>query len=83
VSDDELLVLYPVPSLIATLLQSERAKGSPLTEDEVLEITDTCEVIAVSRDVAQKMDEQRGYLDIDPENCWVEWQQARTVFMET
>ena len=82
-SEDELLVLYPVPSLIATLLQSERAKGSPLTEDEVLEITDTCEVIAVSRDVAQKMDEQRGYLDIDPENCWDEWQQARTVLMET
>jgi hypothetical protein len=71
------LIIYPVPSLVATLLNRERTKGSPLTEEEVIQIRDSCEAIAVPRDVARKMDESRGYLDIDPENCWEEWQRAR------
>jgi hypothetical protein len=71
------LIIYPVPSLVAILLNRERAKGSPLTEEEVIQIRDNCEAIAVPPDVARKMDESRGYCDIDPENCWEEWQQAR------
>lgn len=76
-SEEENLVIYPVPSLIATLLDRERAKGSPLTEAEVIEIRDNCPAIAVPVDVAREVDESRGYVDIDPENCWEEWQQAR------
>jgi hypothetical protein len=37
-SDSEKLVIYAMPSLIATLLNREQAKGSPLTEAEVIEI---------------------------------------------
>ena len=81
-SDSEELVIYPVPSLVATLLNRERAKGSPLTEDEVMQIRNTCTSIAVRSDVARKMDEQRGYKDIDPENCWEQWQQARKELAE-
>lgn len=77
------LIVYPVPSLVATLLNWERDKGSPLTEEEVIQIRNSCEAIAVSRDVARKIDEERGYLDIDPENCWQEWQQARRDLMES
>ncbi|AYD01064.1 hypothetical protein [Neorhizobium sp. NCHU2750] len=80
--EKEYLVLYPVPSLLAILLNRERAKGSPLTEAEVSEIRDNCETIAVPIDVAREMDEQRGYLDIDPENCWHEWQRTRKDLME-
>lgn len=76
-SENESLILYPVPSLVATLLNRERAKGSPLTEAEVIDIRDHCQVIAVTPDVAKEMDEARGYLDIDPEQCWDEWQRAR------
>jgi hypothetical protein len=76
-SDSEELVIYPVPSLVATLLNREQAKGSPLTEAEVIEIRDACPSIAVSIDVAEKMDAARGYQDIDPERCWEEWQEAR------
>jgi hypothetical protein len=76
-SDSEELVIYPVPSLIATLLNRERAKGSPLTEAEVLKIRDNCPSVAVPIDVAQQIDADRGYKDIDPEQCWEQWLEAR------
>lgn len=76
------LIFYPVPSLVATLLNREMAKGSPLTEEEVMAIRDSCEVIAVPPNVAREMDEARGYMDIDTENCWAEWQLARQDLIE-
>ncbi|WP_144377126.1 hypothetical protein [Mesorhizobium amorphae] len=82
-SKSEGLILYPVPSLVAILLSREREKGRPLTEEEVIEIRNSCAVIAMPPDVARRMDEERGYLDIDPENCWLEWQQARRELMES
>ncbi|AOF89400.1 hypothetical protein [Sinorhizobium sp. RAC02] len=81
-SENEDLIIYPVPSLIAILLNRERAKGSLLTEEEVIEIRDTCKAVAVPPDVARKMDAKRGYLDVDPEKCWDEWQLAREDFIE-
>jgi hypothetical protein len=82
-SENENLILYPVPSLVSTLMNRERSKGSPLTEEEVVQIRDNCPAIAMPPDVARQMDEQRGYLDIDPENCWQEWQDARREFSES
>lgn len=81
-SQNEDLVLYPVPSLVAILLNAEKTKGAPLTEEEVIRIRDHCEAIAVPPEVARKMDEERGYLDIDPENCWEAWQSARKELIE-
>jgi hypothetical protein len=81
-SENDDLIIYPVPSLVATLLNRERTKGSPLTEEEVIQIRDTCPAIAMPPDVARKVDESRGYLDIDPENCWEEWQRARLELAE-
>jgi hypothetical protein len=26
---------------------------------------------------ARKLEETRGYRDVDPENCWTEWQELR------
>lgn len=74
---NEDLIIVPVPSLVATLLDRERAKGSALTEEEVLAIRDAAPSMAMPRDVAQKMAESRGYEDIDPENAWAEWQRVR------
>ncbi|CDX13561.1 conserved hypothetical protein [Mesorhizobium sp. SOD10] len=76
-SDDGKLIIYITPSLVATLLNRERAKGSPLTEEEVIQIRDSCPAIALTREDARRVDESRGYLDIDPENCWEEWQRVR------
>jgi hypothetical protein len=47
-----------------------------LTEEEVVAIRDGCEAIAMPRDVVAKVAEERGYEDIDPENCWEEWQRV-------
>ena len=76
-SDSEKLVNYPMPSLVATLLNREQAKGSPLTEAEVIEIRDSCPSVLVPIDVVEKIDAGRGYKDIDPEQCWEQWQEAR------
>lgn len=75
--NSEKRVIYPMPSLVSTLLNREQAKGSPLTEAEVIQIRDGCPSVAVPIDVALKIDEERGYKDIDPERCWEEWQEAR------
>ena len=74
-SDD--LIIYPIPSLVATLLNRENAKGFPLTEEEVIAIRDAAPSVTMTREDAAKVDERRGYLDIDPENCWAEWQRVR------
>lgn len=76
-SDSDKLVIYPMPNLVATLLNREQAKGSPLTEAVVMEIRDSCQSVAVPVDVATKIDAERGYKDIDPERCWEQWQEAR------
>ena len=77
------LIIYISPSLVATLLNRERAKGSPLTEDEVIQIRDSCPAIALTQEDAKRVDESRGYLDIDPEKCWEEWQRVRLVLAES
>jgi len=76
------LIIYPIPSLVATLLNRETAKGSPLTEEEVIQIRDSCPAIALTQEDAMRVDESRGYLDIDPENCWEEWQRVRLELAE-
>ncbi len=71
------LLLTPVPALVAVLLAKEKEKGTPLTKDEVEKIRDQAECIAMPRDVREKVDESRGYQDINPENAWEEWLEVR------
>jgi len=74
---DEELVLDFSPPLVAVLLASERRKGSPLTEAEVLDTRDSATCIRLKRSTAMAIAEQRGYSDIDPEQCWQQWQVIR------
>jgi hypothetical protein len=71
------LIITPVPALVAILLAKEREKGTALTREEVEEITDKAECIAMPRHARKKVDESRGYEDIDPEQAWEQWQIAR------
>lgn len=73
----EELIPFFTPALSAVLLAAEDKKGSPLTVDEVLEVRDGSACIMMKPDDAAKMDESRGYRDIDPENCWYDWQLLR------
>ncbi|MFC2253927.1 hypothetical protein ACETRX_30130 [Labrys portucalensis] len=71
------LVICCVPSLVATLLFAEREKGSPLDEAEVLQIRDSAPAIAMPQFAVAEIEKERGYRDIDQENCWAEWQAVR------
>ena len=70
---DRELVLQFIPSLAAVLLNAERKKGAQLTESEVLAIRDAASVMAVPRGMARDVDARRGYIDIDPEDCWQQY----------
>ena len=74
---DEPLVPTFIPSLVSTLLNRERAKGSPLTEEEVIKIRDSCAVVMSPASIIPAMVKSRGYEDIDPEHCWEHWCVAR------
>ena len=71
------LITTPVPALVAVMLAEEREKGAPLTREEVEEITDKAACIALPRHARKKVDEARGYEDIDPEQVWEQWQNVR------
>jgi hypothetical protein len=74
---DEELALFFIPSLSTVLLNRERAKGSPLTEEEVISIRDQAVVVALRPEIAKGIEEERGYRDINGENCWEERQILR------
>lgn len=73
----EELVLTPIPALVAILLNKEREKGSPLTENEVLEIRDNAVCMMLPISARDKMEESRGYPDLNPEYVWEQWQEVR------
>lgn len=74
-SDD--VIITPIPSLVATLLNKERAKGAALTREEVEDIRDQAPCVALTPDQRTTVDQRRGYPDIDPEHAWEDWQIAR------
>lgn len=75
--DDDLVITF-VPALVAILLAAERAKGSPLTEAEVLETRGSAACIVLPRSVVDAMADKRGYDDLEPERCWEQWRSVRT-----
>jgi hypothetical protein len=66
------IVLF-IPSLISLLVSKAEEKGSPLTEEEVLDIRDNATAIVTDAEGVLALAERRGYQDIDPEHCWEEW----------
>jgi uncharacterized protein YegJ (DUF2314 family) len=75
-SDEKVLPLF-IPALGAILLSMEDKKGSPLNQEEVLAARDAASVIMVTKEHLEAMAVSRGYTDIDPENCWYDWQMLR------
>ena len=76
-SDDAELIPVFIPALGTMLLSAEDKKGEPLTNDEVIEIRDNAACIMMTVADATKMAGSRGYDDLDPENCWYDWQMLR------
>jgi hypothetical protein len=73
---DPLIPVF-IPALVQLLAIQEQAKGAPLTESEVLEIRGKGICMMMPHSKAMKMDEARGYPDINPANVWQEWQAIR------
>jgi hypothetical protein len=74
--ENELTPVF-VPPLAQLLALGESKKGCALTEAEVLEITDKSSCIMVPSERLPKLDERRGFIDVDPENCWADWHRLR------
>ena len=70
---EDRLIITPIPSLVATLLDKEREKGSALTREEVETIRDEAPARALTYEQRAAVDERRGYDDIDPDRVWEDW----------
>jgi hypothetical protein len=73
---DQLVPVF-VPPLGMVLAQAEEAKGCPLTKAEVEHIRDESACIMMVASRAGQMAASRGYRDVEPENCWVDWHRLR------
>ncbi len=71
------LVPVYVPSLIAILLNREELKGECLTREEAEAIRDNSYSIMLPESMLDVMKENRGYQDINPDNCWEEYMRIR------
>ena len=75
--EEDKLVLQFIPALVVILKSEEDRKGSPLSEQEVLTIRDSAVCMSLPMSAAIALEKSRGYPDIDPENCWIEWCEIR------
>ena len=68
------VIPVPIPPLVYLLDHLEREKGSPLTETEVWEARDSAICMTMRTSERDRIAQHRGYVDIDMENAWAEWQ---------
>jgi len=57
---------------------AEQRKGSALKATEVESIRDKSPCIMMEAADAEKMAQSRGYVDVNPRNCWADWHRLRT-----
>ena len=75
--DSQLLPVF-VPPLAMLLAKAEKSKGGKLTSSEILKVRDQAVCIMMRPETARHMDLQRGYRDVNPENCWADWHRLRS-----
>lgn len=69
-----------LPSLVALLAAAERSKGGALTKTEVEALVDKATAIAMSPADQLKLEQSRGYADIEPRLAWEQWRLIRGDF---
>lgn len=79
-ADESLLVPMALPALLVLLLAVEKEKGRDLREEEVLAVRDQAVFAMVPARMKAGVEASRGYVDIDPEHVWMEWQERRREF---
>jgi len=73
---EDLVPLF-VPPLATLLADAARKKGDRLTEAEVTKIRDAAVVMMVKPAEVAPLEAQRGFRDVDPEDCWRDWHRLR------
>jgi hypothetical protein len=76
-SESEKLIPVFVPPLAKMLAFAEREKKSPLTQQEVEAVRDKSACIMMPQAEAARMPEARGFIDVNPDNCWADWHRLR------
>ncbi|HZW91117.1 MAG TPA: hypothetical protein VFF12_18705, partial [Myxococcaceae bacterium] len=79
-SGEELIPVF-APNLADVLASREREKGDALTEGEIEQIRDAAVCIMLAVDDAREMERARGYVDVDPDDCWADWHRLRPQLM--
>ncbi len=67
------LVPVPVPALGILLVQMEKKKGAPLSEQEVVEAGDKAICVMLPRSEKTALEQKRGYADLDLDHVWRDW----------
>jgi hypothetical protein len=61
------------PSLVALLSSHEQRLGRPLSREEVDTLARDAPAIALDARTIARMEQARGYADIEPERAWEQW----------
>jgi hypothetical protein len=75
--NDVTLVPDFIPPLARMLAAAEQKKGSPLTQQEVETVRDESVCIMMTPADSRAINQSRGWIDVNPENCWVDWHRLR------
>ncbi|WDE97057.1 DUF2314 domain-containing protein [Lentisphaera profundi] len=65
------------PPLSRVFINAENKKGGPLSLNEVLSIKNSAVVVIIKKGLEQNIPGDQDEHDIDPENCWHDWQLLR------
>ena len=70
-------MLVFMPSLLKCFRGAEQESGSPLTLEAAQKIRGTAVAVVISDEIGAKMEQRRGFRDLDQKDFWNEWQQLR------
>lgn len=68
-----------MPSLVSQLMAAERRLARPLDRAEVEALRDRAPCVLVAPADLRTLERSRGYVDLDPELVWEQWQLVRRV----
>jgi hypothetical protein len=74
--DDDLAPVF-MPALVALLISAEELNGAPLTRNQAMAIRDNANCVMLPPSARAEIEQERGYADIDPEQCWEQWLTVR------
>ena len=66
-----------MPSLLRRFREAQDHSQAPLTAPQARAIRAEAVGVRVTLEIASKMEQRRGFKDLDQDNFWAEWQQLQ------